>query len=171
MIKARRSILAVLLLLISFPARAAEPVAATVETTLTTLDRQIRQFALDGDAATFFASEKGPSAEDHFTIVLDKPVSAKSIEAMTGQPDGGRQVVGGALEVSPDGRTFQKLASFADGQARGGPVQEPVRAIRIKPGASDSPIAIREISITSDPPVSVFKYPVEFAVNVSDAPS
>jgi Peptidase of plants and bacteria len=170
MMKARRLMLAVLLLLVSFPARAGEPVAATVETTLTTLDGQIRQFALDGDAATYFASEKGPSAEDHFTIVLDELVSVKSIEAVTGRPDGERQVVGGTLEVSPDGRTFQKLTSFADGKARGGPVQGAVRAIRIKPGASDSPIAIRELSIASDPPLSVFKYPVEFVVSTADAP-
>src|SRR5205085_4085503 len=32
------------------------------------------------------------------------------------------------------------------------------------------PLAIREFTITSDPPVATFKYPVEFVVNVDDAP-
>ncbi len=39
-------------------ARAAEPVAATVETTLAAADGQIRQFAFDGDPDTYFASER-----------------------------------------------------------------------------------------------------------------
>ena len=71
----RQYVYAALVLLVSGPARGGEPVSATVESTLTTLDRRIRQFALDGDEATFFASEKGQSAEDHFTIVLDNPSS------------------------------------------------------------------------------------------------
>jgi hypothetical protein len=164
-----RSVLAILWLL-SVPARGGEPVPATVETTLATHDGRIRQFALDGDEATFFASENGPTADDHFTIVLDRPVVVKSIAAMTGRPEGDRRVVAGTLDVSTDGRAFRKLASFADGKASGGPVAEPVRAIRIKPAATDAPIAVREVAIVSDPPVAVFKYPVEFVVNASDAP-
>ena len=34
------------------------PVSVTIETTLSTASAQIRQFAFDGDANTFFASEK-----------------------------------------------------------------------------------------------------------------
>ena len=53
--------------------RAAEPVAATVETTLTTAGEQIRQLAFDGDPDTYFASDKNAAAADHFTLVFDKP--------------------------------------------------------------------------------------------------
>jgi hypothetical protein len=169
MLNARRSIFAGLLLA-SATARGAEPVAATIETTMTTHDRQIRQFALDGDEATYFAAENGPSADDHFTIVFDKPVTVTSVGVTTGRPDGSQELLGGSLEESADGRAFRKLASFAEGKASGGRVPEPVRAIRIKPGTSDTPVAIREVTIASDPPVSVFKYPVEFVVDVSDAP-
>ena len=51
------------------------PVAAAVETTLATRGDQIRQFAFDGDWASAFASADPPGPEDHFTLVLDQPVT------------------------------------------------------------------------------------------------
>jgi hypothetical protein len=172
MTNARRSIPALLLFLILPAARAFgdDRVAATIESTLKTHDRQIRQFALDGDESTFFATEKVPSADEHFTIVLDKPVKLKSVEVKTGRPDGKDKIAGGSLEVSTDGKSFRKLAGFAEGSARGEAVSEPIRAIRIKPEESKEPIAIRELAIASEPAVEVFKYPVEIEVNVTDAP-
>lgn len=149
---------------------AEEPVTAVVESTLPTHEGRIRQFALDGDESTFFASDRAPTAQDHFTILLDKPVNLRRIAAKTGRPDGSETIDGGSLEVSTDGRSFKSLGTFAKGQVQAGPVSEPVRAIRIKPGASGKPIAIRELSIASEPPVAVFKCPVEFVVNVADAP-
>ena len=160
----------VLPILLSATARGDEPVAARVETTLSTHEDNIRQLAFDGVATTFFESENKATAEDHFTLVLDKPVSLTSIAVTTGRPDKSEAVTGGTLEVSPDGQTFRELARFTDGEARAAAVEESIKAIRIKPGASSGPIAIREVSIVSDPPVSIFKYPVEFVVDVSDAP-
>ncbi len=147
-----------------------EPVTATVETTLATRDAQIRQLAFDGDRASFFASREPPGPHDHFTLVLDRPVSLKSIAVTTGRPDGGDAIQAGTLDVSSDGTTFHEFARFADGTARRGPADGPVRAIRIKPGPSDRPIAIRELTIDADPPVSTFRYPVEFVVDASEAP-
>jgi hypothetical protein len=160
----------VLPILFSATARADEPVAARVETTLSTHEDNIRQLAFDGVGTTFFESENKATAEDHFTLVLDKPVSSTSITVTTGRPDKSEAVTGGTLEVSPDGQIFRELARFTDGAARAAAVEKPIKAIRIKPGASSGPIAIREVSIVSDPPVSIFKYPVEFVVDVSDAP-
>jgi hypothetical protein len=97
-------------------------------------------------------------------------VSLKWIAATTGRPDGSDAIQTSKLEVSPDGATFRELAPFADGTARGGPADGPVRAIRIKPGPSDRPIAIREIVVDADPPVSVFRDPVEFVLDTSGAP-
>ena len=148
----------------------AEPVAATIETTLTTRDAQIRQLAFDGDDASFFESHEPPGADDHFTLVLDRPVRLRSIAAVTGRADGGNAVRSGTLEVSADGSTFRPLARFAGGTARGGPAGGTVRAIRIKPGSAAGPIAIRELTIDSDPPVATFRYPVEFVVDTADAP-
>lgn len=172
MTNARRTIPAILFLLIVPAARSADvaPVTATIETTLKTQDRQIRQFALDGNESTFFLAEKIPTADEHFTVLLDKPVSLKSVDVKTGRPDGTGKIAGGSLEVSSDGKAFRKLAGFVDGSVRGEPVSDPVRAIRIKPEASSGPVAIRELAIASEPPVAVFKYPVEFEVVVTDAP-
>jgi hypothetical protein len=45
-----------------------------------------------------------------------------------------------------------------------------VQAVRIKPRELDHPLVIREVKFESDPPVAVFKYPVEIVLDVSDAP-
>jgi hypothetical protein len=152
-------------------AAAAPPVAATIETTLTSTDSQIRMLAFDSDSSTYFASEQNPGPDDHFTLVFDRSVTVTSIVATTGRPTGGDQLETGNLAVSADGRTFKPLAPFADGVARARPQGQRIRAIRIQPTATlKHPLAIREITIDSNPPVAVFKYPVEFTVNVTDAP-
>jgi hypothetical protein len=156
-------------------ARAAHPtnpgVYATVETTLPTAGKQIRMFAFDGDAKTYFASAKNPDANDHFTLVLDKPVAVTSIVVTTGKPEGGDALDTGTLQVSPDGKTFQQIAKFADGVAKAFPKGQKILAIRIKPtGALDHPLAIREITIVSNPSVAIYKYPVEYTLIVDDAP-
>ena len=43
--------------------------------------------------------------------------------------------------------------------------------MRVQPTAkSKHPLSIRELTIESDPPVAVFKYPVEFVIDVADEP-
>jgi hypothetical protein len=172
MLHARCSVplLLMALVLVTPTARGEGPVAATVETTMPTHGDEIRQLAYDGRPSTFFATEKPASADDHFTLVFDRPVAVKSIAVTTGRPDGSGKIAEGALEVSHDGKLFHKLAGFTDGSARGEAQKEPVRAIRIKPGATTAPIAIRELDLVTAPPVPVFLYPVEFVVDVTDAP-
>ena len=63
---------------------------AVVETTLATADKNIRQFAFDGDPNTYFASAKNPGKDDHFTLVFDSA-------AATSLPDSG-QIVSGAYK-------------------------------------------------------------------------
>ncbi len=154
----------------SAPPRHAQPVGASIETTLGTGDGQIRQFAFDGDESTFFASKQSPGPEDHFTLVLDQPVNLKSIAVTTGRANGAEKIEAGALQVSRDGKTFRELARFREGSARGGPVDEPIRAIRIRPGSATGSITIRELTIASEPTVPVFRYPVEITVDTTDAP-
>jgi len=147
------------------------PVAATIETTLGTASRQIRQRAFDGDAGTFFLSVQNPGPADHFTLIFDAPVAVKSIAVLTGRPDGSDRLDTGTLEASTDGKTFHDRANFTDGAAFAVPGDHPIRAIRIKPGTNlTHPLAIREVKIESEPPLAVFKYPVEFVVDVADAP-
>ncbi len=147
------------------------PVVVTVESTLNTGSGQIRQFAFDGDDTTYFRSDRIPTEADHFTLVLDAPVVVKSIAVVTGKPDGVERLEAGTLEVSDDGKTFHPLATFTDGRVTAVPNRGEVRAIRIKPSAgSTHPLTIREVSIESNPTLARFRYPIEFAVDVSDAP-
>lgn len=147
------------------------PITASVETTLGTASRQIRQFAFDGDAATYFGSIQNPGTADHFTLVFDEPVVVHSVVVITGRPDGSEMLDRGKLETSIDGKTFTDRANFAAGTAYAVPGSKPIRAIRIKPGQQlTHPLAIRELTIDSRPSVSIFRYPVEFILDVSDAP-
>ena len=151
-------------------APAAKPVAAVVESTLATDSDKIRQFAFDGDKATYFASKDNPGEADSFTLVLDAPAAATSIAVETGKPDGSDALEGGTVEVSGDGKAFRALAKFQGGSARTGPAGT-IRAIRIRPAAGAThPLTIREIAVESDPKVATFAYPVEFVVDVSEAP-
>lgn len=150
---------------------AVPPVAAAIDTTLGTASGQIRQFAFDGDEGTFFASVQDAGTTDHFTLVFDTPVAVSSIAVVTGRPDGSDGLDAGTLQVSTDGTAFGDLAPFAQGAARGRPDGRSIRAVRIRPEAVlKHPLAIREIAVESDPTVAIFRYPVEFLVDVSDAP-
>jgi hypothetical protein len=155
------------------PCAGAEPVFATVATTLETRDEHIRQFAFDGDAATFFASKGNVSASDHFTLALETAAEVKSIAVVTGtsgEPSADR-LDAGVIEVARDGRNFVEVGRFRDGKAAATQPLGRIRAVRVRPTASqDHPMAIREITIASDPPVEIFRFPVEFAVDCSDAP-
>lgn len=158
--------------LLSVPASApAAPVAAVVETTLPTDADHIRQFAFDGDPQTYFASEKNANHDDPFTLVFDKPVAVKSLSVTTGRPDGRDKAGAARLEVSADGEKFERLADFTDGMARAKTDGKQLRAVRIRPSEDwDHPLVVREIVVDAEPAVTVFRYPVEFVVEVRDAP-
>ena len=146
-------------------------VAARIETTLSTASRQIRQFALDGDNGTYFNSVQNPGSADHFTLIFDTPVVVKSIAVATGRPGGGDMLDAGKLETSTDGTIFHDRANFSEATAYAIPGPQPIRAVRIKPTEQlTHPLAIRELTIDSEPSVAVFRYPVEFTVDVADAP-
>jgi hypothetical protein len=148
----------------------ARPATAVVESSLATGGDHIRQFAFDGDPDTFFASAKNATKRDHFTLTFDAAATVKSVRVLTGRPNGGDGLDTGVLEVSADGTAFEELAAFADGAAAGAPKGQ-VKAIRIRPTADlKHPLVIREIVIDANPAVAAFRYPVEFVVDVSDAP-
>ena len=152
-------------------ASAAAPVEATVETSLTTAVPQIRMFAFDGDANSYFASSNNAGPDDHFTLVFDKAVAVNAIGIQTGRVKGGDALDKGNLEVSEDGKKFETLAAFADGAVKADAKGRNLIAIRIKPMDDlKHPLAVREFSIESTPPVTTFKYPVEVLVDVTDVP-
>jgi hypothetical protein len=152
------------------PRAAVQPVMAVVESNLATGNDHIRQFAFDGNPDTYFASEKNAAKGDYFTLAFDTPVSIKSVRAMTGKPKGGDALTDGVLEISPDGKAFEELAKFADGEAVGKPTGM-VRVIRLRVTEDlKHPLVIREITVDAEPAIKVFKYPIEFVVDVADAP-
>jgi Peptidase of plants and bacteria len=147
------------------------PVRATILTTLTTSAGQVRQFAFDGDPNTHYASVEKPGVADHFTLLFDETVAVSSIEVISGRSDGNDPLSAGAVEISVDGRAFGDPSKFVDGNVRLELSGKLVRAVRIKPATDlNHALTIREIKISSDPPVATFQYPVEFIVDVSDAP-
>lgn len=148
----------------------AKPVAAAVESTMASASDDVRQLAFDGDDATYFASAGKPGAADSFTLTFDAPVTVKSVSVRTGKPDGSGALDSGSLEGSEDGKSFQPLATFQKGEAKAEPGRR-LEAIRIRPGpGAKGPLVVREIALESDPKVATFAYPVEYTVDVSDAP-
>ncbi len=149
-----------------------EPVPATVDSSLTTAKPQIRMFAFDGNPDSYFESSNNPTASDTFTLTFDKAVAVKSAAVVTGRLKGGEILEKGALEVSEDGKTFESLAQFAaDGTVKADAKGRKLLAVRIKPTEDmKNPLAVREFTIDSDPPVAVFKYPVEVFVDVTEVP-
>ncbi|HEY7327318.1 MAG TPA: basic secretory protein-like protein [Gemmataceae bacterium] len=146
-------------------------IAATIETSLTTRGEHIRQFAFDGEDRTYFASEKSATEKDHFTLVLDKPAAVHSVRVTTGRPSGVDKLDAGSLQVSEDGKSFEEIAKFNAGTAEAKLAGRKIQVVRIKPMQDlKYPLVLREISIDSEPAVTVFKYPVEFIVDVREAP-
>lgn len=163
---------AVALVLFTTLAAHAQPkeVPARVESTLGTGGTQIRQFALDGKDETYFASEKNATKADSLTVVFDEAVVVKSVAVRTGKPNGGDELEG-VLEISADGKTFEKLATFEKGAANGVAGGKKILAVRVAPSADLAhPLTVRELKIESEPKVAAFKYPVEVVPNVTAAP-
>jgi hypothetical protein len=146
-------------------------VQAWIETSLATSEGHIRQFALDGDRASYFLSAENFSSRDHFTVFLEKPVELGSVEVLSGRAAGEGELEGGVLEASGDGQAYQVLARFEKGIARAKAERLPVRALRIRTEKDfDHPLALREIALKCDPPVELFTYPVEVSLEIEEAP-
>lgn len=154
------------------PAVGPPPVArAVVSSSLPTADGRIRQFAFDADPATYFLSGRNPTPADHLTLTFDRPVAVKSVAVLTGRPDGQAALAAGTLDLSADGTTFEAAAAFAGGKAGAAGRGRVVRAVRVRPTADqDHPLAVREVTIDSAPEVAAFRFPVEFTLDVADAP-
>jgi hypothetical protein len=145
-------------------------VAARIESTLPTASKSIRQLAFDGDPKTYYASSRVPGAGDHFTMVLSRKDRLESVVVTTGLPDGNNKLEG-VLELSVDGKKFEEVTKFKDGVARFEGKGREITALRLKP-AKDfrKPVVVREIEIKLAEPIKPFAYPVEFTVDVTDAP-
>lgn len=146
---------------------------AAVESSLPTAGGRIRQLAFDADPNTYFASDRSAKKTDHFTLTFDGPVKAKSVSVLTGRPDGTDALAAGVIELSADGVAFEPVAAtFEKGTATAAlPAPRTVKAVRVRPVEDlKHPLVVREIAVDSAPRVTAFRYPVEFAIDVADAP-
>ena len=144
---------------------------AVVESSLPSAPGRIRQLAFDADPASFFASGRNATKADHLTLTFDNPVSLKSVTVVTGRPDGSDALGGGVVEASSDGTAFVALANLTDGKATAPGMGRTVKAVRVRPIEDGAhPLVVREFTIDSDPQVVTFRYPIEFTLDVTDAP-
>ncbi len=78
---------------------------------------------------------------------------------------------GQALKFRRTRRRFASCHLLPTARARPRYRDESIKALRIQPaGNLKHPLAVRELSIESDPPVGSFIYPVEFKIDVDDEP-
>ena len=154
------------------PARRLSPApAVVVETALATDGDHVGQLAFDGRPETFFRSARAPKAGDTFTLVLTVPPKVTRVEVLTGRPGGAEALGQGVVEVSADGRAFTEAAALKSGAATADLGGREIKAIRLRATADgQGPVAIREIVIQSQPPVPVFKYPIEVHLDDAEVP-
>lgn len=169
-------------LLLSAPAFAADrPLAppprlleqAVIESSLATGGNgaRIRQFAFDGKPETYFASDKNATKADHLTLTFDASVALKFIRVVSGKPNGDDALTAGVVECLGDGNAPALSFKFANGIATFTGNIPKVKAVRIRPSEDlKTPLVVREITVDSAPKVEVFRYPVEIALDVTDAP-
>jgi len=143
-----------------------------IETSLPTRGDYVPQLAFDGKTETFFWSDRAPNSEDRFTLAVAKPVRVRRVEVLTGKPDGTTNTLeSGVLEASADGQKFDRVATFESGTAKADLGGREIKALRIRPTKEGkSQLAIREIVLDSEPPMPVFKYPIEVHLDASEVP-
>ncbi len=148
-----------------------QPITATIISTLPTAGDHIRQFVFDGKPDTYFESASNAGANDSLTLRFNRPVAMRVVRVLTGRPDGHDPLNAGVLEVSTDGKHFERAARITGNSVRVPLHGQKVRAISLRPTKSlDHRLVIREIEVDSEPVVAVFRYPVEFELDVKDAP-
>lgn len=148
-----------------------QPITAIIESSLPTAGGQIRQFAFDGNADTWFEAARPATVQDHLTLVFDEPVTLQSIRVLTGRPNGEERLDRGRLEVSADGRRFETVGSFHEGMASVRFAPRWIQAVRVRPTVDLAQgLTVREFVLDASPTVQVFRYPIEISVNANEAP-
>ncbi len=142
------------------PAPGPRPVVrAVIESSLPTAKGNIRQFAFDANPDTYFESARNATQDDHLTLTFDEPIQPRTVAVALGRPGVDTEGSAYVLEYSADGTMFRSDRPAA------------VKAFRVRVTKDlPQPFAVREITINSNPKVVPFRYPIEFALDVADAP-
>ena len=113
--------------------------------------------AMDGDQNSYFKSVYGMSDGDDFTVLFSRPLPIGAMRISTGNTEGDNLLTKGYVEVSSDGKTYKRAATFdAGGVASGNLNNQNIAALRIKvnPGSGLSSLMIREITLDSPTKIS-----------------
>ena len=126
---------------------------ATADTNLQTYQDFGPIRAFDGERETWFWGTHdgggGAHAGDYFTITLNEPKSCTKVSALTGHRDHPLDYLHeGVLEVSADGKNFEKVADFKKAFAEASfDAPRSIKAIRIRvTGDQNGWLIVREIS-------------------------
>lgn len=125
---------------------------AFVETALFPYQNFVPENAVDGDKNSFFWSDAAVPAGTTFTARFEKAKFAGKIKCITGKDEtggGGDKAENAVLEISSDGKRWQKIADFKNGTASAAvPAGTPVAAVRIRfLKSQDTWLVVREIEI------------------------
>ncbi len=128
-----------------------EPIRAarTITTSLATHSLYYPEKASDHRDNTWFHGASSPKKDDHVTVTWKQAQTGKTAYVVTGKPDGRDQLVSGVLEISYDGKTWEKGNDIVFGKAEFAiPTGKAILALRIRATATQPTwLAVRELNI------------------------
>ncbi len=145
------------------PAPVAMPMAAPPETeatlysTMPSMRANRAELAMDGDQNSYYKTVYGMGDGDDFTVLFSRPLPVRSMTITTGNADGDNLLTKGYVEVSTDGKTYKRAATFdSKGVATGNLNNQAIMALRIKinAGTGLASLIIREITLDSPTKIS-----------------
>ncbi|MDF2439843.1 MAG: hypothetical protein JWN98_827 [Abditibacteriota bacterium] len=162
---------------VTSPAAVPVPVPAVdamVYSTMPSTPAHRPQMAMDGDQSTYFKSVYDMNQGDDFQILLSRPIPVRSLRITSGDTDNQDLLSEGVVEISADGTTYTRAATFnAAGVAEATLPNSNVAALRIRLNQRRSipALVLREITLDSSQPVShVLLGPGRGFVDTSQAP-
>jgi hypothetical protein len=106
---------------------------AAIASTLGPYQDYFLEFAFDGNPETFFWSNRGLQPEDTVTLTFDQPASFAAVALRMGTSRYRQEFVhGGLLEISPDGKAWEKAADLNAQEVRVPLPDKKVKALRLR---------------------------------------
>ncbi len=113
------------------PERLSRP--GRIESSLGNYQDYYAEFAFDGNPETFYWSNRGLEAGDHFTLLLDEPAGLKKVTILLGTSRYQQEYVHkGVLEARLVNGTWTKLADLAAARVEAALPAEKISALRLR---------------------------------------
>lgn len=109
--------------------------AGKIESSLGNYQDYYPEFAFDGDPETFYWSDRGLVAGDHFTLVLDEPVELKRVTFLLGTDRYRQEYVHvGVLEVQDEAGEWTKVTDLNSARVEVELPGKKIKAMRLRVG-------------------------------------